>query len=67
MPRGLSGMDLAKEARQRYPKLKTLFATGYAGREEEIEKPVGGRAFVLAKPFLKADLALAVRNAFDGR
>ena len=67
MPRGLSGMDLAKEARQRYPELKTLFATGDAGREEEIEKSVGGRAFVLAKPFLKADLALAVRNAFEGR
>ncbi|HEX2264911.1 MAG TPA: response regulator, partial [Solirubrobacterales bacterium] len=63
MPQGLSGLDVAREARRLRPGLKVLLTSGYRG-----DVPFGEDETwpVLAKPFRPAELARAVRNILDG-
>jgi two-component system cell cycle sensor histidine kinase/response regulator CckA len=67
MPGGMSGPDLAREARTIRPALKILFTSGYAeaavGRGGQISEY--GR--LLAKPYLIGDLARKVREALAGK
>jgi two-component SAPR family response regulator len=59
MPGGMTGWDLAKRAIIFRPKLKVLFTSGYT-------ESVSDRAnlgALLTKPYSKADLATAVRQA----
>lgn len=61
MPGGRSGVDLAKIARVRWPELKVLLVSGFAGSADTEEE---ASAFpLLQKPFRKAELARSVRLA----
>ena len=62
MPNGMTGYQLAAMARQLRPRLKVLFATGYAGPEME-RAPLG---MTLRKPYRKQDLAISVRAVLEG-
>jgi PAS domain S-box-containing protein len=65
LPGGRDGRLLADEARQRYPRLKVLFTTGYA-RDAIVQ---GGRLDrgieIVFKPFRYSELALKIRQALD--
>ena len=60
MPGGLSGLDLARRARETYPHLEILLTSGFMGQlangEDELPE-------ILPKPFRKGDLAERVRSA----
>ncbi|HUN51349.1 MAG TPA: ATP-binding protein, partial [Candidatus Sulfotelmatobacter sp.] len=66
MPGGMTGFQLAAEARQRYPGLKVLFATGYAKAPTTAENQPGMTVPVLRKPYRKQDLARKLREVLDG-
>jgi len=54
MPNGMSGLELAREVRQRYPAIKIILASGFPQAEEEF-------SFV-GKPYHLADLARELRT-----
>ena len=56
MPGGLDGWSLALEGERLRPGLKTLFTSGYAQETEHDRR-------LITKPFLKRELARAVRQA----
>ncbi|MBV9899690.1 MAG: response regulator [Alphaproteobacteria bacterium] len=58
---GMHGAEVARTARQRYPRLPIVFVTGYA-ESEQIERAVGPDVPVLRKPFTIAELAAAVEG-----
>jgi CheY-like chemotaxis protein len=58
MPGGIDGWSLAREGERLRPGLKTLFTSGYA-QETELDRRL------IAKPFLKRELAHAVRQALS--
>jgi CheY-like chemotaxis protein len=67
LPGGRSGPDFAATARRRHPALKVLLMSGYPA--EFLAGHAGGLipdTPLLRKPFEKAILARAVRNALDG-
>jgi CheY-like chemotaxis protein len=61
MPNGMSGVDLAREARRRKPEMRVLLTSGYAG--EELSKHGGlGQFELLPKPFRPAELMERVQD-----
>jgi len=64
---GCNGPELAREAQRRRSDLPVLFVSGFPQQELEESGFVGSEVSFLAKPFRKADLARAVRNALDGQ
>jgi PAS domain S-box-containing protein len=54
MPNGMSGLDLAREVRMRYPDIKIILASGFPQAEEEFS--------VVGKPYRLADLARELRT-----
>jgi nitrogen-specific signal transduction histidine kinase/CheY-like chemotaxis protein len=62
MPGGVSGIDLALQARRSQPTLKILLTSGYLG-EEGLQTDHGFT--VLDKPYQRDDLALCIRQALD--
>ena len=65
MPGGMTGYDLADQARLLRPELKILFTSGYT--ELAASSGQTGRAGpLLSKPYRKRDLGLAVRAVLDG-
>jgi CheY-like chemotaxis protein len=67
MPGGMTGVDLAREARRRRPGIKVLFTTGY-GREKVSEADVDAEpgTALINKPYRKADLARLMRQVLEG-
>jgi CheY-like chemotaxis protein len=65
MPGGMSGLDLAREARRQRPDLAILATSGHLGEREEGAREVF--APILPKPYARAELALAVRRAIEER
>lgn len=65
LPGGMSGPDLARQARERYPGLRVLFMSGYAAEEANHSGLLGPDADLLNKPFQKSDLAEKMRAALD--
>jgi CheY-like chemotaxis protein len=61
MPGGLSGSELAREARRLRPGLPVLLTTGYAGTQTEL----AGEFPLIAKPFGLAELSRAVAQLID--
>jgi signal transduction histidine kinase len=59
---GLNGAEVAKRARERWPGLPVVLASGFADTEE-IEQAVGKDAKLLRKPFRIDELLEAVRMA----
>jgi len=67
MPGGINGPELARRARAGRPGIRVVFMSGYGGGgTERVKAPDPGEA-VLQKPFRRADLARAVREALDAR
>lgn len=67
MPQGMTGVELAREARRRHPRIRVLLTSGFAGgrpgRETQALPNVGEFAF-LPKPYTVSDLASRLREAF---
>jgi PAS domain S-box-containing protein len=62
---GLTGVELARLARERLPDLPVLYISGYAG-EHELAAEAAATSPFIGKPFLPESLALAVRDAIRG-
>ncbi|MBF5094668.1 response regulator [Azospirillum sp. INR13] len=60
MPRGVSGIDLARHIRERWPQLRVLLASGYS--PESLATMGADTASVLAKPFTPDQLAVRIRS-----
>jgi len=64
MPGGMSGWDLAEQARSIRPGLPVLFTSGYALETLVEQGRAQAQAVVLTKPYRKAELAQRLRDAF---
>jgi CheY-like chemotaxis protein len=62
MPRGMSGVELAREARRRWPDLRVLLASGYAREVLRGEETEGGQLGFIAKPYQVTQLAETLRS-----
>ncbi|MHB8764828.1 MAG: ATP-binding protein, partial [Deferrisomatales bacterium] len=62
---GIWGLELARRARARWPRLPVLFASGHTGDELLDLGGEGERNSFLQKPFRLAQLEAAVRDALD--
>ena len=62
MAGGVSGYDVARWVREQAPHIKVLLTTGYAAEEADA-KPDAADVAILRKPYKRADLALALREA----
>ncbi len=66
MPGPINGKELAAQAQARWPKIKVILTSGFdQTKSNPADTPRGGE-FVLDKPFRKADLGRALRQALDG-
>jgi signal transduction histidine kinase/CheY-like chemotaxis protein len=65
LPGSLDGLDLAREIRQRRPRLPLLFTSGYAsGAVQRMEKLPGP---MIDKPYHREALARAIRSVLDAK
>jgi signal transduction histidine kinase/CheY-like chemotaxis protein len=66
MPGGMSGLDLARHLRARWPGLKVLLTSGYAhGAVEEAANDPLLERYILAKPYRPGLLAARIREVLD--
>jgi PAS domain S-box-containing protein len=65
MPRGMSGRQLAKAARQLAPDLRVLFTSGYARDMVDAPAPSTGGPELLRKPYQMTELARMIRKILD--
>jgi PAS domain S-box-containing protein len=65
MPGGMTGYDLAKEARLRRPDLPILLTTGYATEAAAAEAPTIDRLQLLMKPYRMNDLEDRLRQVLE--
>ncbi|WP_245502246.1 hybrid sensor histidine kinase/response regulator [Bradyrhizobium betae] len=64
MPGGMSGWDLAEQARRIRPSLPILFTSGYALEALIEQGRAQAQAIILTKPYRRAELAQRLRDAF---
>jgi PAS domain S-box-containing protein len=64
MPGGMSGWDLAEQARRLRPSLPVLFTSGYALEALVEQGRARAQAVILTKPYRKVELAQRLRDAF---
>ena len=67
MPGGVSGLAVARRARDLRPTLPVLFTSGYPTGTIAEATGEAPPVAVLLKPYRKAELARAIRDALDGR
>ena len=65
LPGGMSGVELADEARRRRPGLKVLYTSGYAPELVLDKDHADQRTMLVRKPFQSEDLAQSIRHALD--
>ena len=65
MPGGMTGADIAQQARAQQPGLRILFATGYARNAIIHHGRLDPGVELLTKPFTYAELATKVREMLD--
>ncbi|MBP2299634.1 hybrid sensor histidine kinase/response regulator [Azospirillum picis] len=65
MPHGVSGIDLARRIRERWPRLPVLLASGYS--PESLSTMGADLASVLPKPYTPDQLAARIRALTSGR
>jgi CheY-like chemotaxis protein len=63
MPGGMSGWDLAENARQIRPVLPIVFSSGYALETLIEQGRAPARSSILIKPYRKSELAHQLREA----
>ncbi len=66
MPKGMTGIELAKLARKKHPNLGFVFITGYADALDTTAASIEGNDQLLSKPFTQDTLAAAVRSVLEG-
>jgi PAS domain S-box-containing protein len=64
MPGGISGLDLARELRRRFPKLPVLLTTGYSAAAQEATEDGFS---ILSKPYHRKALEEAVASIIAGK
>ncbi len=62
---GMSGVELAREARRAYPGLSVIFASGFSERQDAMEAAPG--ALFITKPYGLSDLEKAFRQVAETR
>ena len=67
MPGGITGWELAEQARKLRPKLRVLFTSGYPLETLANRQVIEPGAHILTKPYRKAELARQVRDALDAK
>jgi PAS domain S-box-containing protein len=65
MAGGMSGYELARWARAHVPKTKVLLTTGFAAEEARADQSGATGIEILRKPYNRAELALALRDAIQ--
>ena len=65
LPNGMTGRQLADEARKRWPALKVLFTTAYAHNAIIHQGRLDPGADLIVKPFAKSSLAMKIRKVLD--
>ncbi len=65
LPRGMNGRRVAEEVRKRYPRVKTLFSSGYTENAIVHHGTLDQDAELLAKPYTRGALAQKVRRVLD--
>ncbi|NNE84121.1 MAG: PAS domain S-box protein [Alphaproteobacteria bacterium] len=63
LPGTVSGLELAASAMSRYPELKVVFMSGYAGYLYSTDKIPGFDEALLTKPFKRDELAQVIHDA----
>ena len=66
LPGGISGVEIAREARRLRPELPVLLASGYAGAVLA-EHDAGGEFEILPRPYQKAELLRRMARALTWR
>jgi PAS domain S-box-containing protein len=66
MPGGMTGRQLADDAKRRRPNLKMLYSSGYTEDSIVHHGRLDPGVHFLAKPFRRQDLAVKIREALDG-
>jgi PAS domain S-box-containing protein len=66
MPGGMNGIELARRARARDPRLKVLLMTGFATDVLDGADPLSAGFDVILKPFTQGDLVRRARLLLDG-
>ncbi len=65
MPGGISGWELAAQARANLPGMRVLFTSGYPQETLTRRGQVDQHAMLLSKPYRLAELARRVRETLD--
>ena len=60
---GMTGFELAKEAKELHPRLPVILLTGWIGQENDDKLSASGVDGILAKPCLLEDMLDAIREA----
>jgi CheY-like chemotaxis protein len=60
LPHGMSGPDIAREAKRQRPDIKIVFTSGYPDKEIGDLAWEGERPRIVSKPYTKAKLAEAL-------
>jgi PAS domain S-box-containing protein len=63
MAGGMSGYDVARWVTQQAPSVKVVLTTGYAAEEARHDPAASGTNPILRKPYKRAELAVALRDA----
>ena len=66
MPGGMSGIDLANEAKTYFSDIKILYTSGYTENAFP-NYQLGGGEMLISKPYQKANLAKKIRDVLDDR
>jgi len=65
LPGGMTGAQVAEQARQLRPELKVLFTTGYARNAIVHHARLDKGVALITKPFSSAELAVKIRDMLD--
>lgn len=59
----MDGTTLARQVKEKYPKIKIIFISGYA--EDRFKEHLGADVFFLPKPFTLKQLATKVKEVIE--
>ena len=65
MPGGLDGVDLARIAIERWPKLKVVLTSGFPEARIEVDSEMLRSLRLLSKPYSRVELATVLRSALE--